>query len=136
MTDLSNSSRIQVAQRFLAYIGRPDFAEVLDVLAPKVIYRVVGRHALAGTFSGRDEVADHLADLAVRTKGTVDALQWEDWLLGQHHVAALGRFHMQAAGKTHVGHHIYLLTFDSHELISEVSVHFEDEGSIERFFGP
>jgi ketosteroid isomerase-like protein len=135
MTDSMLPTRLGTAQEFLLHVGHHDFDEAIGLLSPGVVYRVPGRHALAGTFHGPDEVTAHLITLVERTTGTFEALKWEDWLIGQDHVAALVNVHMQSNARAYTGRHIFLVTFDLDDRISGISVFFENESSAERFFG-
>jgi ketosteroid isomerase-like protein len=135
MTDSSLPTRLATAQEFLLHIGHPDFDRAIGLLSPQVVYRIPGRHALAGTFHGPDEVTAHLTTLLERTTGTFEALKWEDWLVGQDHVAALVTVHVQSNASAYTGRHLFLVTFDVDDRISGISVFFENEDSAERFFG-
>jgi hypothetical protein len=98
MTDASPHSRLQIAQQLATHLGHRDFEQVLELLSPEVTYRVGGSHPLAGTYHGPHEVTDHMRDLVHRTKDTFEALQWEDWLVGQYHVAPLVQINAQGHG--------------------------------------
>jgi hypothetical protein len=117
------------------HIGHRDFGPAATVLSPAVTYRVAGEHALAGTFSGREEVCSHLSDVVERTMGTMDAIKWEDWMLGEHHIAAWGEVHVRSKGRVFSGRRLIMLRFDVDDKIDEVIVLFEDQRAIERFLG-
>jgi ketosteroid isomerase-like protein len=136
MTDASPRSRLQIAQKLAIQLGHRDFEQVLELLSPKVTYRVGGSHPLAGTFQGPEEVVDHMRNLVERTKDTFEALKWEDWLVGQHHIAGLVRVHAQGQGTSFTARLIFLLGFDPGDKVSEITVFFEDPSAAERFFGP
>ena len=79
----------------------------------------------------------HLMRLFERTGGTFDAFKWEDWMLGEHHVAALANVHLNTKGQMYKGAPIcFLVRFDKHDKIQEITVFFEDQRSAERFLGP
>jgi ketosteroid isomerase-like protein len=125
-----------IAQQFLVLVGHRDVGEGIELLSPHATYTVPGSHALAGTFSGRDEIMRHLGTLFERTGGTLDAFKWEDWMLGEHHVAALANVHLNAKGQFYKARHLLLVRFDVHDKIEEITVFFEDQRSAERFLGP
>jgi ketosteroid isomerase-like protein len=128
-------SRLQIAQRLASHLGHADFDQTIDLLSENVSYRVGGNHALAGTFHGRDQVMAHVMDLVKRTGNTWDTVKWEDWLVGELHVAVLMRVHASEHGATLEVRLLVLLAFDPMDKVSEISVFFEDPGSTERFFG-
>ena len=117
-------------------IGRRDVAKATPLLSPHVVYRVPGHHVLAGSFSGIDEVVTHLMALADRSGGTFNAFKFEDWLVGENDVAVVVDAHMQGHGATLTERIIFLFGFDGSDHINEISVFFQNEDSIERFFGP
>jgi ketosteroid isomerase-like protein len=135
MPDSARPTRLEAAQQFVMHIGHRDSERAMELLSPRVVYRVQGQHQLAGTFSGREAVTTHLMRLLERTKGTFEALKWEDWLLGENHVAALANIRVEADGRLYTGRHLYLVSFDIDDKIAEVVVFFEDQRAVERFFG-
>jgi hypothetical protein len=104
------------------------------LLSPDVTYRVGGNHALAGTFRGPDEVIAHMRELVDRTGDTYDAFKWEDWLVGELHVAALVRIHARGRATIYVGRLVVLFGFDPADKVSEITIFFEDTSAAERFF--
>ena len=136
MPEGTHPKRMTIAQQFLAHIGHRDLDQGIELLSPDATYRVPGNHALAGTFSGHDEIVRHLMRLIERTGGTFDAFKWEDWMLGEYHVAALANVHLNTKGQMYKGRHIFLVGFDTHDKIEEITVFFEDQRSAERFLGP
>jgi ketosteroid isomerase-like protein len=129
-------TRLQIAQELALHLGHRDFEQFLELLSPEVTYRVGGSHPLAGTYHGPDEVTDHMRDVVDRTKDTFEALQWEDWLVGQDHIAALVRINAQGHGASFSARLIFLLGFDARNKVSEITILFEDPNAAERFFGP
>lgn len=129
-------TRLERTQRFLIHVGRfaPSWAS--EVLSPQVTYRVAGHHALAGTFSGRDEVVSHLAKVVEVTGGTFDPIKWEDWLVGESHVATIATFNIRADHRSFAGRMIYLVGFDNADLIVSIRAFFEDEDAAAQFLGP
>jgi ketosteroid isomerase-like protein len=127
-------SRLQIAKQLAAHLGRRDFDQFVHLLSPEVEYRVGGNHMLAGTFRGPDEVTAHVRELVDRTDNTYDAFKWEDWLVGDRHVAAIVRVHAQAHGAIFAARLLVLLGFDPADKVSEITVFFEDASEAERFF--
>jgi len=105
------------------------------LLSDHISYRSNGNHALAGTFTGRDEVAAHLRELFERTRGTFEAAKFEDWLVGEHHVAAVTTIHAQQHGRRYSGRQVTVLGFDTDDRIDRATVFFEDQGAMDRFMG-
>jgi ketosteroid isomerase-like protein len=136
MPEAAPPTRMAIAQHFLVLIGHRDVDRGAELLSPHATYRVPGSHALAGTFSGREEIMGHLISLFDRTGGTYDAFKWEDWLLGEHHVAALANVHLNTKGQIYKARHLFLVRFDMHDKIEEITVFFEDQRAAERFLGP
>jgi ketosteroid isomerase-like protein len=134
MTVAPPPSQLQVAQRLAAHLGHRDFENFTELLSDDVTYRVDGNHALAGTFHGPDEVVAHMRQLVDRTDNTFDALKWEDWLVGELHVAAVVRIRLQEQGAVFSGRLILLFGFNPASKISEITVYFEDADGAERFF--
>ncbi len=128
------SSRIEITQQFLAHIGHGDLDQSARLLSPDATYRVMGSHPLAGVFSGKEAICQHLVQLYERTKGTFDTVKWEDWMLGENHVAALASIRVQSRGKIYKGRNLFVVRFNSEDKISEVNIFFEDAEAAERFF--
>jgi ketosteroid isomerase-like protein len=116
-------------------MGHRDIEQVTPFLSPNVFYRVPGQHALAGSFQGVDAVIAHLLDLADRSGGTFNAFKFEDWLVSENSVAVVVDAHIQGHGATVTERNIFLFGFDGSDRISEISIFFQNEDSIERFFG-
>jgi ketosteroid isomerase-like protein len=129
-------TRIAIAQQFLLLIGRREFDRGVELLSPNATYRVPGNNALAGTFSGPQEIMGHLVSLFERTGGTYDAFKWEDWMLGENHVAVLANVHINTKGQMYKARHLYLTRFDAHDKIDDITVFFEDQRAADRFLGP
>ncbi len=130
------STRLGRAQRFLIHIGHFDPVWADELLSPQVIYRVAGHHALAGVFSGRDQVTSHLSKVLEVTGGTIDPIKWEDWLVGESHVATIANLRMHADHRSFAARMIYLVEFDDADLIVSIRAFFEDEDAARQFFGP
>jgi len=135
MPEGTQPTRLAIAQQFMAHIGHRDVDHGIELLSPNATSRIPGSHALAGTFSGRDEIMRHLINLYERTGGTFDAYKWEDWMLGEHHVAVLASVHFNTKGQMYEGRHLLLVRFDIDDKVEEIAVFFEDQRSVERFLG-
>ena len=61
----------------------------------------------------------------------MDTFKWEDWLVGEQHVAALADVHIHMQGKRYKSRHLFLVGFDTDDKIVEIVVFFEDEHSAE-----
>jgi ketosteroid isomerase-like protein len=127
-------SRLQLAQKFMAAIGRSDVDGAIPLLSPTATYRVEGDHSLSGTFTA-NEVVDHLLTMIARTAGTFDVTKFDDWLIGEHYAACIVEVTFHAEGRRFSGQTMFLLRFDLVNLIEKVSVFFEDTDAISRFFG-
>jgi hypothetical protein len=136
MPDSTHPDRLDKAQLFLTHIGRGDFIQAIDLLSENVTYRAQGNNALSGLFNGRDAVIRHLTELVERTKGTFEAFKWEDWMIGQHHVAGLSSIHAQSYGRIYKGRSCTVLGFTMADEIDHLTVYFEDQDAIDRFIGP
>jgi ketosteroid isomerase-like protein len=128
-------TRLKTAQAFLSHMGHGDVGMAADLLAENVTYRAPGKNALAGLFTGPDEVVQHLTRLAEKTKGTFDAFKWDDWLVSELHVAGLTTVHAQFDHRRYQGHHVIIVSFNAAEKIAGITVFFEDQGAIDRFIG-
>jgi len=136
VADPNSLTRLARAQRFVAHLGHRDVDQSIALLAPNVIYRAIGTHSFSGLFTGRDEVAAHLRELAERTQGTMDALKWEDWMVGENHVAAFGTVRAEITGRRLTVQLLVLLRFDVNDMIAELHIFYEDERAVARFFDP
>lgn len=134
MSTVSQPTRLVIAEHFLRGIGRPDpdLDGLGGLLTEDVVYRALARNSLTGTFSGRDAVIAHLREVAEVTQGTYDAIKWEDWLIGEFHVAALVDVHMQVDHRLYRGRHLVLVSFDLHDKIEAITVFFEDPDALDR----
>jgi ketosteroid isomerase-like protein len=131
-----SNRRLTAAQEFLMHLGRGDFESAINLLSQDVSYRAQGNNALAGLFSGRDAVIRHVADLVALTRGTYETFKWDDWLVGEYHVAGLSSIHAQTVGKMYKGRTVTVLRFNVADEIEGITVFFEDQDAIDRFIGP
>jgi hypothetical protein len=67
MPETIGLGRLAIAQEFLRCVGHTDVSKVSDLLAERVTYHALGSNALAGVFSGRDQVTSHLVRFAQDT---------------------------------------------------------------------
>jgi hypothetical protein len=107
---------------------------VLGLLSPSATYHVSGMHALSGTFPLPKTYSVTFATFAARAKGTVEATKWDDWLVGDYHLACIGRLHMQADEQIYEGRHMFFFTFDTNDKIDAITVFYEDPAAAMRFF--
>jgi hypothetical protein len=129
------SHRVELAQQFLARTGQPDVQPALDMLSPSAVYQVVGPPSMSGTFSTPEEIRNHLVALAGRTSGAVEMTKWEDWLVGEHHVAGVAQVQVQGRAAIYRGRQLFLMAFTGTNLIDRITVFFDDEAAATRFFG-
>lgn len=131
---MTSDSRIAAAQDFFQKSFRGDISSAAELLEEDVTYDVPGSHQVSGHFEGREQVARHLTELLHLTKGTVNVLQWEDWLAGVSHVAALTRMHVQRQGASHTFRCVYLVAMSEAGKIRHIELFFSDPAAAERFF--
>jgi hypothetical protein len=136
MPEPTNPTRLEAAQRFVMHIGHRDGNQAIGLLSPVVTYRVPGGRTLGGVFSGSAEVAGHLCDLVERTRGTFEAIKWDDWMVGEHHVAAWADIQMRIERYGFAGRVLFLLRFDVGDKIDEIVVLPEDQHAAKRFLDP
>jgi hypothetical protein len=134
MTSTTGSRRLAIAETFLSCLGRSDPQAAIDLLSPTACYHVSGMHSLSGDFHSPVEILRHLESLASLTKGTVDVTKWEDWLIGEHHVAAIGELRMSAESQRYSGLHVFLFAFNEDDSVEHISVFYEDSAAAMRFF--
>jgi hypothetical protein len=135
VSEQSASVRMRAAEEFMRLMGHSGIEQVTPFLSPNVVYQVPGQHALAGSFRGVDEVMAHMLDLVDRSGGTFNVFKFEDWLVSENSVAAVVDLHIQGHGATVTERNVFLFGFDGSDRISEISIFFQNEGAIERFFG-
>lgn len=127
--------RLTRAREFLTRCFAGDFDQATPSLAHNAVYYVPGAHLLAGEFHGAEEIVRHLTNLLTMTRGRVDVLKWDDWMVGNPHVTVLQHVQAQYSGSIYEGRQLYLLKFDVDDLITEIRVFFEDQARADRFFG-
>jgi len=136
MPDSTHTLRLDTAKEFLRHVGHSDASQAIDLLSERVTYRVQGHNALAGVFVGRDEIVAHLAQVMHMTMGTFEAYKWEDWMVGEHHVAGLADFHAQTEQRKVRGREVIVVGFDVADKIDAITVFFDDQAAMDRFIGP
>jgi hypothetical protein len=130
------TSRVRLAQEFLGHLGRPDTKAALEMLSPSATYDVIGRNEGKNRFSTTEEILEHLRDLGHRTQGTLEATKWDDWLIGDRHIACIAHIQAQSKQQLYVGRELFVFAFDDANLIERVTVVLEDAPAAARFFGP
>lgn len=116
------------------HIGHRDHDQAMALLSSEVKYRVAGDHDPPWRYFGSEDVAAHLCELSERTGGTFEAIKWEDWLVGDFHVAAWADIQAQQPGRRFAGRVMFLLRFDLDDKIDEIIVLPEDPSEAARFF--
>lgn len=123
-----------VAQDFFQLCFRGDLSAAVELLDPRVSYRVPGSHRLAGTFEGPEAVARHVEELLQLTHHTVDVLQWEDWMTGVNYLAGLVNVRVERDRAIDTLRVIFLLNLSSDNEIRRIEVFFSDQAKVERLF--
>jgi hypothetical protein len=99
-----------------------------------VSFQIAGWHQAAGHLEGREAVAQHLRALLGLTKRTFDVLQWEDWMAGSNHVAALAHLSVQRSGAILDFRTVYLIEVTDAAKIRRIEMFFEDQAAVENFY--
>ncbi len=134
MPDSAEPARLVNVRRFLMGISNDKSADVLSLLSPNVIYTVPGHGPLSGVFRGPTEVGDHVGKLFRITSGTFEVRKWLDWLVGLTHIAALQYAQAQGGGMIYRSHHMWVVTTDQHDLLSDIRIFFENQTEADNFF--
>jgi ketosteroid isomerase-like protein len=129
-----DTRRLAAARGFLLDIEQSDTDTATSRLSADVTYRVPGHNALAGEFSGPDMVARHLVDVFESIKGTLDVLQWEDWMVGTDHVAVIANIRMQRNAEIMTERLIFVLRFNVGDVIDVIEIFFSDQSRVDHFF--
>jgi hypothetical protein len=135
MVSTPEPQRLINARRFFLSYSKEHVDDAVQLLSPHVVYSVPGHNRVAGVFHGPDEVRRHIVKLIDFSSGTFEVLKWMDWMIGETHITALQYAQAQTRGRIYRGHHIYLLEFDPDDLLSAITVFFEDQPAADRFFG-
>ncbi|MGO9342581.1 MAG: nuclear transport factor 2 family protein [Acidimicrobiales bacterium] len=131
---MTNDTRIAAAQEFFQRSFHGEVSSAIELLDENVSYHVPGTHQLSGDFEGPEAVAEHLGKLLQLTSRTVNVLQWEDWMLGVNHVAALTHMSVQHRGAVHSFRAVYVVTIAEDAKIRRIEIFFADQAAVERFF--
>lgn len=134
MPKSTEPARLVTAQRFLMGITTDKPGDVLSLLSPDVVYAVSGHSPVAGVFRGPVEVYEHISKMFRVTSGTLETLQWVDWLVGLTHVAALQFAQAQGGAVIYRNHHLYFIEEDLSGLLTNIRVYFEDQAMADTFF--
>jgi uncharacterized protein len=132
----SQPSLASAARIFLQHYGRGDSDVVLRLMSEHVTYHVPGHSRLSGVFTGREAVAQHLANIHDVASGTMAASKVDDLMVGVTHVTAMVETHAQSDGRSYHGRVLYLFSFDVDGLIDGIALFPCDEAALERFVGP
>lgn len=132
--ELGNPQWIDIARSFITSLGVARTDDALALLAPDATYRVLGRHALSGTFVGRDAIGEHLAALITQTDGRFDPVKFVDWMLGLRHVSLLVDVHVEVGRAEQLLRHLILMAFNIDDQIEEVTVFSSDPDVAERLY--
>jgi len=134
MVSTPEPQRLINARRFFLSYSKEHVDEAIQLLSPHVVYSVPGHSRISGVFRGPDEVRQHIVKLIDLSRGTFEVLKWMDWMIGVTDITVLQYAQAQTDGRIYRGHHIYLLEFDSDDLLSVIKVFFEDQAAADRFF--
>ena len=131
---MTSDMRIAATQQFFQRSLRGEVASAMELLDEEVSLDVPGSHQLSGHFEGPEAIAQHLGKLLRLTNRTANVLQWEDWMAGINHVAALAHLRVQRPGAIHTFRAIYLIEVTDHTKIGRIEMFFDDQAAVERFF--
>jgi len=130
---MTSDSRIAVAQDFLREYFSGDVSAASSRLEEDVSFHIPGRHALSGVFRGLEAASEHLANVLRLTRGSINVLKWEDWLVGVDNVAGLATVHLQRRGQMHDFRVIFLITVSEQGKIRRFEVFSSDQAAFDRF---
>jgi hypothetical protein len=125
---------IAVTQEFFQRSFRGEVSEVMGLLDPQVSYHVPALRPPGGDFEGPEAVAQHLVELLQLTDHSLNVLQWEDWLVGVNHLAAVVNIRVQRHHSVLTFRGIYLVTMSEQDKIRRIDLFFNDHAAMERFF--
>jgi ketosteroid isomerase-like protein len=126
-----NDSRIAAAQQFFEKAFRGEVSSAIELLDEEVSFQIGGSHRAAGHLEGREAVAQHLGALLGLTQRTFDVLQWEDWMAGTNHVAALAHLSVQPPGAILDFMSVYLIEVTDDAKIRRIEMFFDDQAAVE-----
>jgi ketosteroid isomerase-like protein len=122
------------AREFFMSCSMDELDKAVQVLSPDATLVVPGHSNMAGTFHGPHQIAGHVKRLFELTHGTYEVLKWDDWLLGDSHLAALLNSQAQAHGAVYRIGQVFLVRFDPHDLLDEIRIFYEDQDRADRLF--
>ncbi len=131
---MTSDMRIAAAQEFFQRSIQGEVSSALELLDKNISFHVPGSHQLSGHFEGPEAVAQHLGKLLQLTNRTVNVLQWEDWMAGLNHVAALAHISVQRPGAVLTLRAVYLIETTDDAKIRRIEMFFDDQAAVERFF--
>ena len=131
---MASDMRIAAAQEFFQRSLRGEVPSAVELLDDTVSLDVPGSHQLSGHFEGPEAVAQNLEKLLRLTNRTVNVLQWEDWMAGINHVAALAHLRVQRPGAVQTFRAVYLIEVTDDTKIRRIEMFFGDQAAVERFF--
>ena len=114
-------NRLALAQFLLDVIGQCQASDVTGLLSHDVVFELSGPGTLSERASGREATFRALDQLANRVWLSMGG-SWEDWLVGESHVAALGGEPKRPAGLTDSVREEVLFTFEPGDAISNIQV--------------
>lgn len=130
-----DQTRLRIARRFLTSLeGRAPDPSIGEVLAPDVKFHILGTHRFAGTFVGHEAVVQHVKEFQEWSAGRYQTVKWEDWLIGETHVAALVQAQVGRSGAVFRGRLFFVLEFDPANRIAGMAVFPQDVAAMDRFF--
>jgi ketosteroid isomerase-like protein len=127
--------KLTVARTFFHRYFSGDVQGISELLDPAIEYHVPGTQPPAGTFVGPEAVAEHLQTLLDMTQGTIDVEQWEDWLVGETHVAVIVRLALRRRSRRHNIRLLVLVNVSIKMVIDRVEVFSSEPESFSRIFG-
>jgi ketosteroid isomerase-like protein len=131
-----DDSRTKTAGEFLECLGNRNIERMQELMEDSATYQVEGTQGFSGIFEGREEIRQHLAQLADRIHDTFDLLKVEDWLVGDTYVACIALVQMQREAQIYRSREMFLFGFWNGALIGRFTVFFFDEGAPARFLWP
>jgi hypothetical protein len=129
-------ARMHVARTLVHAVIAGDVGSCADLLAEDVVYRVEGRNAFSGHFSGRAEALTHMRKLMCETTSGVELVKLEDWLSSEGRVVSIVRHRIHYEGKIAQARRIVLFEFNPDDEIGALSVFTEDQANFDAMVGP
>lgn len=128
------SDKLAVVQEFFQQCAGDRVNEAVKLLDPAVAYHGTPIKGALETFVGPAEVAKHLKMILEMTERPINVLKWEDWLVGNTHVAGIVRVELQRLGQFHNFRILFLVGVSPDTRIDRVEVFYSDPEACERFF--